>query len=219
MTRPVRSPKDTITSFQAAEILRCSSNTINRLCAAGKLPHWFTGTHRRLSRKAVEAYARSQGIPLPGRETEWLGDSPKPERTPVVMVAAYESAEPFLEAATAGRPGLRWSEGSPLQIAHLAGSDPPTAVLIGCDNGLGVAVSLATILLATPNPPAVGIVLGDDADPWDDRLGAVRSRLRWLGTTPATWDGVLVELGLLPRKDDAQESEAAGEPGSVVAPR
>ncbi len=195
-----------LTTGQVAKILHCSHSQVVRLCDAGKLPHRRVGTHRRFERAVIEWYAEEHGIPRLARPF-------------VLLVAAFERYEPFLEAATAARSDMRWAEGSPLQIAHLAGSDPPDAVLIGCDNGLGIAASLTAILLATPNPPAVAIVLAADGDPHDPRLGAVRSRLKWLGMEPASWDGVLVQLGLLPRDRNGGRVEGPthGEPGGVLA--
>lgn len=206
----MNNPNKPLTCSQAAAILRCSSNHVRKMCSRGLIPHWLAGSQRRFDRAVVERFAAER----------FAAEHNAPVLRPfVLMVAAVEPAEPFVEAATACQPGVRWSADSPLAIAHLAGSDPPDAVLIGCDNGLGIAVKLAAILLGTSRPPAVAIVLGSDGDPWDDRLSAVRSRLVWLGMEPPSWDGVLSCLGLLPRTvtDAGKETQAASEPDGVLA--
>lgn len=211
-------PGDYLTTGRIARMLGLTERPVRMWCDRGMLPSHRVGSrkgvgYRRVRVDHLRAFLEDHGIPMPAELAEAV-------RPPVVMTAGLRFAEGFLEAATAAVPNLRWSDDSPLRIAHLAGTDPPDAVLIGCEEGLGAAVELAKILLATPNPPAVALVLGEDCDPWDDRLSAVRSRLAWLGTEPPRWDGVLACLGLLPAVTDAcEETEAAGEPGGVVARR
>lgn len=62
------SRRDIFTTSDVARLLGVSVGTVVRWADSGRLPHWKVpgSRHRRFRRDEVEAFARSNGVPMGG---------------------------------------------------------------------------------------------------------------------------------------------------------
>ncbi|MEX1172586.1 MAG: helix-turn-helix domain-containing protein [Chloroflexota bacterium] len=65
---------DLLTTQQAATLLGCSRQHVVNLCTSGRLPYTRIGSHRRIRRGDLEAFARTKARPLRREELRslWL---------------------------------------------------------------------------------------------------------------------------------------------------
>lgn len=68
----VMTSSDLLTTQQAAGVLGCSRQHVVDLCESGRLPHTRIGTHRRIRRSDVEAFAPARPLRREALRSLWL---------------------------------------------------------------------------------------------------------------------------------------------------